>query len=107
MAVAVTQARVKFCRYGMFLRPRPPQLPRPNTIWRRYKSNLPPLPPLEQWRKEFPISDSIGRIHLHKSKTADYLANKFIPRRRDGDGEGKIVIEAYPGEQSDSSNVML
>jgi hypothetical protein len=78
----------------MFLQ-RLPRLLQPKFLWRRSVSSLPPPPPVETWKAEFP--ETFGRVSILNSNLADYLAREFVAEPKEGD-EGKIVIEAYPGE---------
>ena len=89
----------------MFVRQRLSRLSRPSSLWCRYNSGLPPLPPLEEWKSRFPVHEIQGRVSLKNQRTADHVANAFLPEKEDG--EGKIVIEAYPGTWTCLKQVVL
>ncbi|KAI0779873.1 S-adenosyl-L-methionine-dependent methyltransferase [Fomes fomentarius] len=61
-------------------------------------SSLPPLPPLEEWRKLFPWSSVArrDRVFLSNLDTARKVAQSFI-KDSPTNGKGKVVIEAFPG----------
>ncbi|KDQ21536.1 hypothetical protein BOTBODRAFT_150422 [Botryobasidium botryosum FD-172 SS1] len=59
-------------------------------------STLPPLPPLSEWRKHFPLTKHIhskDRISLYNANTAA----KIVSAMGLDSGEPKTIIEAYPG----------
>ena len=81
----------------MFVRQRLSRLSRPSSLWCRYNSGLPPLPPLEEWKSRFPVHEIQGRVSLKNQRTADHVANAFLPEKEDG--EGKV------GRDDDSEDV--
>lgn len=73
---------------------------RPQQLWLRSVSSVPPLPPFDTWRQELPVQGLSSRVFVRDSKLADKLAERFFrdtPSKDGFDEEGKIVIESYPG----------
>jgi transcription factor 1 len=65
------------------------------------RTTLPPLPPLREWKKKFPIlnKDARHRVLFHNENTAKRLANAFLNSTdydRHG-SQGRVIIEAFPG----------
>ncbi|KAL6310467.1 S-adenosyl-L-methionine-dependent methyltransferase, partial [Sparassis latifolia] len=62
-------------------------------------SELPPLPPLEEWRHHFTVGTNYSRenVSLWNPHTAARIAHSFLSNPSPASGNGKIIIEAYPG----------
>ncbi|KZT71045.1 S-adenosyl-L-methionine-dependent methyltransferase [Daedalea quercina L-15889] len=61
-------------------------------------SSLPPLPPPEEWSKTFDVTNTNrDRACVKNPETARLLANSFLGDTSSVGGEGKIVIETFPG----------
>lgn len=60
-------------------------------------STVPPLPPVTQWRELF-AAYSKDRVSLHNPTTAQAITSAVLSKRSPIGGEGKIIIEAFPGE---------
>lgn len=85
-----------------------PHLPR-HSCSRRYTTEavkLPPLPPKDEWRSHFAsLATAIReRVSIRNPDTAARIANSFLADKSIAAGEGKIIIEAFPGM---SSNALL
>ncbi|CCM06868.1 uncharacterized protein FIBRA_09176 [Fibroporia radiculosa] len=63
------------------------------------QSRLPPLPPPSEWKDIFSSStvSSRDRVSLRAPETAQLIAESFLSGASSANGEGKIVIEAFPG----------
>ncbi|KAI8993812.1 S-adenosyl-L-methionine-dependent methyltransferase [Trametes punicea] len=62
------------------------------------QSNLPPLPPLSQWKTRFPVHNTLRRerVVISNPDTARLVAQSFLSTPPNHEG-GKIVVEAFPG----------
>ncbi len=65
-------------------------------------STIPPLPPIEVWKEAFKKNpkEIARRPFLCDPLLADRAIEAFLPIPKDSAslGNGKVVIEAYPGE---------
>ncbi|PCH43743.1 S-adenosyl-L-methionine-dependent methyltransferase [Wolfiporia cocos MD-104 SS10] len=61
-------------------------------------STIPPLPPPESWRDTFnsTMASSKDRVQVKSPETARRVVNSFLADSLPA-GEGKIIIEAFPG----------
>ncbi len=62
-------------------------------------SQLPPLPPQDEWRPLFAsLATAIReRVSIRNPDTAARVARSFLSDKSIAAGEGKVVIEAFPG----------
>ncbi|KAI0769349.1 S-adenosyl-L-methionine-dependent methyltransferase [Trametes elegans] len=71
-----------------------------SAVFRSYstKPSIPPLPPQQEWRTQFPINNTLRRERpvLSNPDTARLVAQSFLSTPASDSG-GKIVIEAFPG----------
>ncbi|KAH9942277.1 S-adenosyl-L-methionine-dependent methyltransferase [Epithele typhae] len=58
------------------------------------------LPPLAQWRTQFPFNTVVTRdaVTIKNADMADEIATAFLKATPGHSGEGKVVIEAFPVE---------
>ncbi|KAI5120640.1 hypothetical protein M0805_007977 [Coniferiporia weirii] len=81
----------------MFVR-KPFSLQRPLQLWRRCASSFLDLPPQDAWKSEFPQQNLSTRVFLRNQEVSDRIANAFLKNEEENpSGEGKVVIEAFPG----------
>ncbi len=65
----------------------------------RQNSTLPPVPPVYEWPHRFTAPLFRGRNFLRNPAVADVVADNFLSSTA-AEGEGKVVIEAFPGALS-------
>lgn len=69
-------------------------------------SSLLQLPPAEDWYTTFDKSD-YDRAMLKRMDTARLVANSFLGDQSAVGGDGKVVIEAFPGSCTHDSYCMF
>ncbi|KAF8577315.1 S-adenosyl-L-methionine-dependent methyltransferase [Ramaria rubella] len=61
-------------------------------------SNIPPLPPISEWRSTFYTAHRYrrARVCLSNPQTSEGVAESFLPPK-ESEEKGKVIIEAFPG----------
>ncbi|KAH9057340.1 S-adenosyl-L-methionine-dependent methyltransferase, partial [Lactarius vividus] len=62
-------------------------------------SDLPPLPPIDDWISHFPYGSIVARdrISIRNPMTAIRVAESFVGSKKTSTGKPKVIIEAFPG----------
>ncbi|KAI0930327.1 hypothetical protein AcW1_009053 [Taiwanofungus camphoratus] len=72
-----------------------------SSVWRCYSTStaIPPLPPPAEWRSLFASHTNFSkeRVSVCNPETAARIAESFLCGESPTAGEGKIIIEAFPG----------
>ncbi|KAI0958757.1 hypothetical protein AcV7_004477 [Taiwanofungus camphoratus] len=73
-----------------------------SSVWRCYSTStaIPPLPPPAEWRSLFASHTNFSkeRVSVCNPETAARIAESFLCGESPTAGEGKIIIEAFPGK---------
>ncbi|OSX66405.1 hypothetical protein POSPLADRAFT_1177873 [Postia placenta MAD-698-R-SB12] len=63
------------------------------------QNHIPPLPPLSEWKTLFGSSATIvrDRVSVKSPETARSIVQSFVSGQSPAAGQGKIIVEAFPG----------
>lgn len=72
-------------------------------------SNLPPLPPIDDWLSHFPFASIQlrDRISIRNPLSAIHIARSFVDGKITSTENPKVIVEAFPGTLMLSSRVFF